>query len=373
MGNSLAIGRLFGIPLRLHYSWFVIFALVTISLSWEYFPANYPRWSDGEYWLLGIATSLLFFASVIGHELAHSVVSTINGVPVRSITLFIFGGVARISREATSPRAELAMALAGPLCSLLLSGIFGLIWFLLRDVSEPLGALGFWLAWINLLLAMFNLIPGFPLDGGRVFRSIIWQVTGNYKKATRIASTTGRGVAYVFIGGGIAIMLFLGDWFGGLWLAFIGWFLNNAASTSYHQAMLREALQGLTARDVMTSNCPSVPPHLTLAQLVRGYAMPGGQRCFLVADESRLEGILTLGNIEAVPQPRWETTTVDKAMTRVDELKMADSREDAVNLLERMYEEDIDQLPVVNEGRVIGIIARDSLVRFIRTRPDPGL
>lgn len=372
MGNSLKLGTIFGIPIRLHYTWFLIFALVTFSLSWQYFPSVYPQWSVVQYWVVGIATSLLFFGSVITHELAHSLVSKRNGTPVKSITLFIFGGVAHISREASRPMAELAMAAAGPLSSLVLGGFFALVALVARPVNEPVAALGSWLFRINVMLALFNLIPGFPLDGGRVLRSLLWHFTGNYKRATRTATLAGQGVAYLFILGGILIMFIWRDWFSGLWLAFIGWFLDNAASASYRQAMLRESLQGYTARDVMTQDAPVVNRGLTLRQLVRDYVLPTGRRFYLVVDGDRLEGIMTLHNIKTVPESRWDTTPVGEAMTPREKLQIAPPEEEAMSLLERMDEGDINQVPVVSEGRVVGMVARDNLLRFIRTRSELG-
>ncbi len=237
MGGAFSLGKIFGIQFRIHYSWFVIFVLITVSLSWQYFPYTYPEWSEPTYWLTGTATSLLFFTSVLAHELSHSLVGRANGIPVRSITLFLFGGVAHMTREATRHGAELRMALAGPVASLVIGGIFFLFHLLLQNIIEPVAALAFWLAQINVVLAIFNLIPGFPLDGGRVFRSLLWRFTGNYQRATRIAVEVGRGVGYLFVAGGIVLMfLYPGNWFNGLWLAFIGLFLTYVATASYRQA-----------------------------------------------------------------------------------------------------------------------------------------
>jgi len=322
---------------------------------------------------VGIVTSLLFFASVITHELAHSLVARAYDIPVKSITLFIFGGIAHMTREATHPGAEFKMAAAGPACSLVISGLFYLLWLLTRNTIEPIAIMVQWLAFINLALAVFNLIPGFPLDGGRVFRSILWRVTGNYKRSTRIATQVGRGVGYLFIGGGILIIFlhpFGLDWFSGLWLAFIGWFLENAASASYRQAQWRDALQGFTAATVMTSDCPVVPSNITINHLVQGYVLLSGHSFFLVADEGRLGGALTLHNIKSVPQQNWDVTQVREIMTPVEKLKVAHPDQDALSILEQMGENNISQMPVVSEGRVIGLITRDDLIRFLRTRSE---
>jgi len=236
MGRAFSLGKVFGIEFRLHYTWFVIFILVTVSLV-------FPHWLSPLYWIMAIAASLLFFASVLAHELAHSLVGRANGIPVKSITLFIFGGVALMTREATRPNAELKMAAAGPACSLAIGGLFALIWLVTRGVATSVAEMAGWLAVINIALAVFNMIPGFPLDGGRIFRAILWRATGNYQRSTLLATWVGRGVAYLFILGGILIILlhpFGLSWFDGVWLAFIGWFLGNAASASYRQAQWPE-------------------------------------------------------------------------------------------------------------------------------------
>ena len=236
MGSAFNTRSVFGIQLRLHYSWFIIFILITI-------PLVSPHWTSFLWWVMGIATSLLLFASVVAHELAHSLVGKANGIPIESITLFIFGGVAQMTREATHPGAEFKMAAAGPACSLVIGSLFGLLWFFIPGMTGAIAIMIQWLAIMNLALAGFNLIPGFPLDGGRVFRSLLWRFTGNYMRSTQIATQVGQGIGYLFILGGILIVFlhpFGLDWFSGLWLAFIGWFLRNAALASYRQAQWRE-------------------------------------------------------------------------------------------------------------------------------------
>lgn len=372
MGGSFSLGKIFGIEVRLHFTWFIIFLLVSVSLSWQIFPLYYS-WKPWTYWVVGIVTSLLFFASVLAHELAHSLVGRVNGVPIKSITLFIFGGIAQMTKEATKASAELKMAAAGPACSLAIGGIFALLWMLTQGIIEPLAAMAFYLAQINVILAAFNLIPGFPLDGGRVFRSLMWHFTGNYKRSTRIATWLGQGVAYAFILGGVLMMFFLGEWLSGLWIAFIGWFLQSAASASYRQAEQREALRGLTASQVMASNFMIVPSNITVNQLVWGYVLPTGHHIFLVTDEGRFKGILTLHNIKTVPQSDWDMTQVEKIMVPADQLKVASPNQDALSVMEQMDENDINQMPVVDEGRVIGLITHDNLIRFLRTRAELGM
>jgi Zn-dependent protease/CBS domain-containing protein len=373
MGSGFNLGKIFGIQFRLHYTWFFIFLLITVSLSWQVFPIFYPGWSQLLYWSVGIVTSLLFFASVLAHEMAHSLVGRANGVPIKSITLFIFGGMAQMTREATRAGAEFKMAAAGPACSLAIGGIFALVWFLTQDIMEPLSAMAFYLAQINVLLAAFNLIPGFPLDGGRIFRSLMWRFSGNYQRSTRIATRVGQGVAYSFMLGGILLMVLLHEWLGGLWIIFIGWFLQNAASTSYRQTKWRQALSGLTASQIMTSDYIEVPPELTVSELVKGYVLPRGHSFFIVTSESGVKGILSLSNIKSVPRASWDTTQLEKIMLPLDRLKAAHPQQDALSLVEEMDKNEINQMPVVSEGKIIGLITRDSLIRFLRARSELGI
>jgi CBS domain-containing protein len=226
------------------------------------------------------------------------------------------------------------------------------------------------LALVNVILAAFNLIPGFPLDGGRVFRSLLWRFTGDYKRSTRIATRVGRGVAVLFILGGISIIfLFPQRWINGLWLAFIGWFLYNTASASYRQAQWQEALRGIVASEIMTSDCPVVPSNVAVSRLVQEYIITRGHSCFMVIDESELKGILTLRNIKSVARSDWDVTEVGNILTPIDKL-VARPDQDALSILEQMDEHNIEQMPVVSEGRVIGLITRDNLMRFLRTRSE---
>ena len=374
MGGAFSLGRIFGIQFRIHYSWFIIFLLITVSLSWQYFPYTYPEWSMPTYWLTGIATSLLFFSCVVAHELAHSLVGRANGIPVKSITLFLFGGVAHMSREASGHRAEFRMAMAGPVASLVIGGLFFLLYLALQHVSEPIAALAFWLAQINVVLAIFNLIPGFPLDGGRVFRSLLWRFSGNYQRATRIAVEVGRSVGYLFVVGGIVLMfLYPGRWFNGLWLAFIGLFLSYVATASYRQTQWQAALQGVRVADVMTTYCPVISPDITISQVVQAYIFTSGHRCFMVTANGELQGILTLRNIKSVERKNWDNTSVGDVMTRSERLKVVQPDEEVLSVIERMEEHGISQMPVVSEGRITRLIARDDILRLLYTRSRLGI
>jgi len=365
MKSSISLGKIFGIPLRLHYTWFIIFALVTTSLVF-YFPGDYPT---VERIAFGILTSILFFASIIIHELAHSILAIRNGIPVKEITLFVFGGISQITKEATRPNTELLIAVVGPLASLAMAGIFYGLSILLAQAEQTLIAnLMQWLAIINMILALFNLIPGFPLDGGRVFRAIIWRRTGNYHRATRLATKVGQGVAYAFVAGGVVIIFVAHLWLNGLWLVFIGWFLHDAARATYQQILLRDSLSGVKVRHVTDYSCPLVSPKLNLESVVQEYILPTGRNCFPVARETLLEGMITLCDLKKIPRTRWDTTTVQDIMTPVNKLKIAYLNQDILSLLQEIGK--TDHIPVVEEGKVIGIVNREDLNRFLRTRVD---
>jgi Zn-dependent protease/CBS domain-containing protein len=370
MRGNISLGKVLGIPLRLHYTWFIIFAWVTFLLVFSILDQNYPiEQRIG----LGIITSLLFFASIVIHELAHSVLAIRNHIPVKEITLFVFGGVSQITKEATNPRAELLIAMVGPLTSLALAGIFYGLHLLLAGNQQILAASSmWWLASMNVVLAVFNLIPGFPLDGGRILRALVWYKTQDYHRATRIAAKVGRGIAYAFIAGGIALIFVLRPWFNGMWLILIGWFLNDAARASYQQVLLRDALIGITARQVTDYASPLVPPHMNLTELVEQYVLPTGRSCFLISWGAELEGMVTLQQIKKVPRTRWATTTVQDVMTPANKLRVAYADQDLLGVLQEMSGESTSHIPVIEAGKVIGIINREDIARFLRTRAEFG-
>lgn len=371
MRGSITLTKILGIPIRLHSSWFLIAALVTWSLASGYFPQEYPGWATAVYWAVGAVTAVLFFASVLLHELGHSVLALREKVPVRSITLFIFGGVAQIGREPPTAGAEFRIAVAGPLTSLALAGLAGLLRLAIPADAVPAAPVAY-LGRINLMLALFNLIPGFPLDGGRMLRALLWGLGGNLRTATRWASWAGRGVAFLFILIGVGQM-FLGGFLNGLWIAFIGWFLNNAAESSYQQVVLRDMLSGVTVRDVMTRQCVTVPGNLRLDRLVEDHVLSAGQRCFFVADGGNLQGLITLHNIRAVPRDRRGDFTVSQVMTPKDSLFRAHPDEDVLTLLQRMDEANVNQVPVMDNGSLSGVITREHLLHYIRLHSELGV
>lgn len=366
--TGLRIFRIFGIPVYLHPSWFIIFVLITVSLA-KQFAIQHPQWTQMQHWSLGILTSLLFFASVLFHELSHSVVALRYKIPVVSITLFVFGGVARISREPASAKQEFNIAVAGPLASFSLAGAF---WLLARvfPSSEMLGTLAGWLGWTNFILATFNLMPGFPLDGGRIFRAMVWGATGDYTRATRFASRAGSLIAYAMIVAGIWWSL-TGRLRDGLWLAFIGWFLLTAAQESYAQVAIRQALRGLRAGDVMSEELPSVRRDMSLEEYSHEL-LRTGRRCHLVIADDQFLGLMTLAALNKVPREEWHSTSVQAAMLPRDKILCTAPEQPVLRVLERMQSEDVNQMPVVSNGQVVGLVTRDSILRVIQTYAEVG-
>jgi Zn-dependent protease len=367
------IGRIFGIPIYLHSSWVLAFVLISLSLEGQ-FAQQYPKWTPAWHWTIGLATSLLFFASVIFHELCHSVVALRYKIRVVSITLFIFGGLARIGRDPDKARQEFNIAVAGPLSSYFLAAVFyGLS--LLFPSSEMLDALCTWLSGINFALATFNLLPGFPLDGGRIFRAIVWGWTKDFSRATRTASTAGRLIAYGMILFGIWYAAFKGQWQSGLWFAFIGWFVLNAAQESVAQLAVRETLSGLRASDVMSHEIPTVQGSSSLDEY-GAEVLRTGRRCHLVTNDDRFVGMMNTHTLNSVPKEEWNSTSVQAAMIPRDKILWAAPEEPLLRLLERLLASDINQMPVVSDGaagsQIVGMISRDSILRVMQARAELG-
>lgn len=370
MERATGLGGISKIRIRLHYTWFVAFVLVVVGIV-VIFPAAYPMWQRIA---LGVAADVLFLASMAGREIVRNFVAVNRGIPVKNVTLFVFGGVPQIAEESTSPILELLLAAVGLLSSLIIAGIFYGVYFALAGTSAVLAAgLVQWLGFINIMLVFFNLIPGFPLDGGRALRAFLWMKSGNYARATRITVLIGRGIGFLFIIGGILAVVLASEWFAGLLLVFVGWLLERAAAVAYREVLLREALHGVTAQDIMSGDYPLVAQQLSLGQLVRDYVLRTGQRYFVVVDEGGLQGIVTLRDIKSVPQKRWDFTRVGEIMIPASELRTAYPGQLGVSLLGQMDEWDIHQVPVLEGGRVVGVVARDDLVRFRSTRAELGM
>jgi Zn-dependent protease/predicted transcriptional regulator len=373
--EGIQIGRIYGIPIFLHTSWFIIFGLVAFSFVSQYnaLQLNIPT---SRLWGLGLMTSALFFGSLVFHELAHSLIAKHYKIPVVSITLFVFGGVSRIGREPVRALEEFNIAVAGPLSSFLLAAGF---WLVARQAGSNaiLGTLASSLAWINFGLAMFNLIPGFPLDGGHIFRAIVWGFNKDYARATRIAARSGQVIAFGMIALGAATaltnrtLLGVGGPVGGLWLAFIGWFILSAAKQSQAQVEARGALEGLRVADIMTPELHTIGREISLEDYAREMVRTG-RRAHLVVAGNELVGLVTAEALNTVPQQDWEVTSVQAVMLPKNQLHWAAPEEPALSLLDRMRTVGMQQMPVIASGSVVGVVTRDSILRVLQSRQAVG-
>jgi Zn-dependent protease len=361
--HTIPLGRIFGIVVDLDYSWFLVFGLMTWVLAVSYYPAEFKNWSPGEYWLMGALTAIMLFVSVLLHELGHSVVAVRFGIPVPRITLFIFGGVSQIAAEPTSAAMEFWIAIAGPVVSFALAAVSWELRAVLASVP-PLLALAKYLALINFGLGVFNLIPGFPLDGGRVFRAIIWAVSKNFRRATSIAVFTGRffGFLMIFVGVWQALA---GHFLNGMWTAFIGWYLESAATSQVQEQKVKDLLTGHKVSEIMTRDCTQISDDLSLQELVENHILAGGHRCFVVTHGEKTVGLVTLSEIKAVPRSSWPTTNVTQVMIPSEKLISTSANAEAWTTMENMERNGINQLPVVERGRLIGVFSRDDLVHYL--------
>ena len=389
--HAFRVGKIFGIDLRVDWSWVFIFVLLTWNLV-AVFSRWHPDWSPLEALVLAGAASLVFFGCVLLHELAHSVVAMMYGLRVRNITLFLFGGVSNIEREPTSAGAEFFTAIVGPITSILLGVFFLVLVPVVTPVSMndaagawsavarlgPLTTLLAWLGPINIMIGLFNMIPGFPLDGGRVLRSALWKITGDLRAATRWASATGQGIGWLFIGGGIAMSFgahlpFFGTGFvSGLWLAFIGWFLHGAAVQAATRLALDDALAGMTVAQLMKEGVSVAAPDLSVAALVREHIVSGDDRAVPVVRDGVLLGLVSISDVRALHPDQWANTSVQSIMSGVDALSVATPEEPLAKAFELLSLRDIDQLPVVVNGKLVGMLRRRDVTRWLELawRPD---
>lgn len=387
-GGGFRLGRVAGVELYVDWSLAVIFALVAISLGLGMLPQWHPQWSPALIWTISIIAAVLFFLSIFLHELSHALVARARGIPVNRITLFIFGGLAHMEQEPSSPRDEFLMAIAGPAMSLAIGvgATFAGVLIANRAIGEatdplaavraigPVATVLLWLGPINILLGLFNMVPGFPLDGGRVLRSLIWWATGNLRKATRWAAGMGQAVAWTLMAAGVAMAFgvrlpVLGSGLlPGLWLVLIGWFLNNAARMSYQQLLTRQALEDVQVSEVMRARVDTVPLELSIEELVHERIMQSDQRAFPVVDAGQLAGLVTLEDVRKTPRSEWPTTTVRQVMTPAERLATIAPEQQASDALSQLAQRDIDQLPVVDHGRIMGVVRRQDIMKWIALR-----
>lgn len=373
MQASISLGRIAGIPIGLHYSWLIIATLITLSLG-SHFRLTNADWSSTTVWVSAVVTALLFFATLLAHELSHALVARARGLSVRSITLFALGGLAQIEEDAPSAKTEFTIAVAGPVTSIAIGGlcIAGAVWMGWTPQGGspgPVAAVLGWLGSINVVLAVFNLIPGYPLDGGRVLRAALWGWSGDAAGATRQAASVGQVVAGIFIVFGL-LRFFAGAGFGGLWMAFIGWFLLTAARASYAEVAITSALEGVRAGDVMARDCETVRADTALDAFV-DHVMRTGRRCFIVTrDGGSVAGLITPQEVRRLDRSRWSDARVSDAMRSLEDLKTVTPSTPVSDALRIMSREDVNQLPVVTDGRLEGILTRSHLLRLIQTRAE---
>ncbi|MEB2309296.1 MAG: site-2 protease family protein [Candidatus Brocadiaceae bacterium] len=363
--GSWKIATIIGIPIRVHFSWFIAFGLITWSLSTQYFPKVAPELPVAAYWIKGTLAALLLFASVVIHELSHSYISQKYRIPIASITLFIFGGVAQLKEEPPHPKAEFWVAIAGPISSFLLSAIFFLVAI---NTAGGTGALFSYLARINFILGAFNLIPGFPMDGGRLLRAALWSKTKDFFRATQKAAAFGQAIALFFLFLGL-LLVFTGS-SGGFWLLLLGWFLYMAAQSSLQQANLHEILSGIKVKEAMTRDVVTLNSALTIEDVVDKYFLRYGYGYggFPVMDDGKLLGIVTLKEIKDVPRKDWSTVKVSNILIPHNKKWEVTPDSDLMRALELMIKEDKGRIIVMEDGKVVGLITRNGIARYLRVK-----
>jgi Zn-dependent protease/CBS domain-containing protein len=372
MPGSFRIFRIAGIDINIHISWLIILVFLTFSLATGWFPIMYPGASAVTYYLLGLIASILLFVSVLLHELAHSFVARSRGLHVRNIVLFIFGGVSNIEQEPQTPGVEFSMAFVGPLVSLLIGAVcYGLL-LLVRGTHSLIVPVLTYLALMNVILGIFNLLPGFPLDGGRVLRSIIWKATGNFQTATNITTFVGQVFAYLIILWGI-FLFFAGNAFNGLIIIFTGWFLLTSAQSARSQSALDTAFRGVTVNQIMNTNVMTVPANISLQKLVDEYLLPRGLRSAFVMQGDQLAGLITLSDVRHVPRDQWPQTPVGSAMIPLERLHTITPQQNVKDVLPLMTGQDVNQLAVVQDGQLVGVLTREGILRSLEIRRNLGI
>lgn len=370
-GTSIKLFKVFGIEIRLDYSWFIIFALFAYFFGFIYFPSVLPGLNKGLLALITIITVILFFTSVLIHEMSHSLVARSRGTSVEKITLFLFGGMAQIEKEPETPNSELIMAIAGPAASFVVAAIFGVIWFFTKNIAlvrEPVK----YLAIINIVLGVFNMLPGYPLDGGRVLRSIVWRVTGNLERATFIASTTGRVIGFMIIAVGVFFIL-TGNFLNGVWLAFIGWFLQSSAQMGYRQLIFETSIKGIKVGDVMNENIVNVTKDITIQDLVDDYFMKYRFGRFPVIEDEKTQrfiGVISLHDIKGVSKEEWPEVKIGDIVKSVSESEKVDMSMEISDAIKRMGKNDLGHLAVMSGDKLRGIITKSDVMRFIKIRSE---
>lgn len=359
-GGSFRIARLRGIDIEIHASWLLVVSFLAWTLSESAFPEMYEGWSTATYWVVGTASAVLLFVTVLVHELAHAIVAIRRGLPVPKITLFIFGGVSHMARQPSSPGEEFQIAVAGPATSVVIAILTGGLALLFTAVNEQAEALFTYLAFVNVLLAVFNILPGFPLDGGRVLRSIMWKRMRSFRRATKAAGSVGEAFGWLLVVGGAVLVL--ASSLMGLWYMVVGWFLLSAARSETQRLQLDVILSNLRARNVMEANFASAPPGRSVQEVVDEVMIGAGERAVVVADERGVLGILSVSDVQRLPREEWANTPVQRLMTPREKVVTVGADTPALDVLEKLALMRLNQIPVLDEGRMIGIITRRELL-----------
>ncbi len=361
--NQIRFGKLFGIPLTFDYSWFLILLFVTWILAGSYFPSEYKGWSTVLYWLVGTVTSLLFFVSVLLHEVGHSVVAQKYNYQVKQIKLFVFGGISEIQEEPRDPKEEFFIAVAGPTVTFLLAAIFYGLAFVVKG-NIYLYALFHYLGLINLILGIFNIIPGFPLDGGRILRAIIWGRKKDFDKATKIAAGVGRIFGFILIMFGFFEMM-AGYFVDGIWLSFIGWFLESAAFAQIQKEKVSKLVEGHTVEEAMSRAYGLVPADTTISEFIQNEILVRHRRAFIVEKGGNYLGLLTIHDIKKVPKEKWDITNVTEVMKPIEQAQQVDINFPLTDVLKKMNKGGVNQMPVFEGDKIVGMLSRESIFSFL--------
>jgi Zn-dependent protease len=368
---SFRLGKIMGIPIRIHYTLWFVFILIAWSLAVGYMPAQYPGLRALTYWTIGVASAIILFASILVHELSHSYIAKKNGLPIARITLFFFGGVSEMTEEPQDPALEVRMAAAGPLMSFLIAAVLGGLWYVGQLAKAPIpiiATLGY-AALINGILGAFNLVPAFPLDGGRVFRGSIWKRSHNLISATRTATRVSETLSLLMMFGGLVLIVF-GNFIDGIWIVVLGWFIKSGAETSLKQTLVGEALTGVSVADIMTKDVLTVPPELTVQQLISEYFLVHHHGGYPVVKDGHVLGLITLQSVRNVPKDNREFATVQQAMVPSERAVIVKPSISALDAMQTMAKNRVGRVLVVDEGRLVGIATREDIVRTIQTRQD---
>jgi Zn-dependent protease/predicted transcriptional regulator len=372
---SLNIGKILGIPIRIHWTLWLVFLLIAWSLAEFYMPATYPQLSFTMDWIVGIVSAIVLFISVLVHELSHSYIAKKNGLPIARITLFFFGGVSEMTEEPQDPSLEVRMAAAGPLTSFAIGGVLGALWYVGGIVGFPIAVIAVlgYNGLINIALGAFNLIPAFPLDGGRVLRGSLWRNSKNLLVATKRATRVSEILSLLMIAAGLLLIVVTADLVNGVWVIFLGWFIRSGAETSLQQTQMTEALHGVSVEDIMTKNPLAVSPDISVQHLVNDFFLVHPHGGYPVVQNDMLQGVVTMSSVRSIPKELRETEPVRQAMVPLDRIVTVGPMASAADAMQKMASKQVGRLIVTEQDKIVGIITRGDLLKAIKTRQDLGV